>query len=153
MSAENAIAEAEDSQIRAVVTRLVTMHMAKEVAYRACIHSIGDMDDLIRLSIGSVPIDVIIADHALEAEALRSVCRDMLHNKELAATLGRLLSRRGDTLVEPPTESILHAAVILVLWPFIEVGYADLDVREGLWVLVKKAGIPQGMLHGLHVSG
>jgi len=149
MSIENAIAAAENPQIRAVVTRLVTLQMAREVAYRACIQSLDDMNDILQLSIGAVPIDVIIANERLEADALRSVCRDMLHNKELAGTLDRLLRRRGDTLVEPPTESILHAAVILVLWPYLEVGYADLDVRDGLWVAIKGSGIPQGLLHGL----
>ncbi len=149
MSLQRTIASAETGHVRSVITRLVTMHMARDVVYRALIRSVDDMDDAIGLSVGEVPMKKIMANENAESQALRSICSDLSADKEIAGALGRLLPRKGDTLVEPPTESILHAAAILVLWPYIEVGFADLDRRNGLWVAVREEGIPDSMLRGL----
>jgi len=141
-----------DGALRGAVARLVTRRMAREPIFQALIRSVDDMNDVFALTVGEIPLTSIVSDATREAAALRAVCADMLRQNELGAMLGPLLARGGDTLIDPPTESVLHAAVLLILWPHLEAGYRDLDHRQGLWVSVKAPGVPLDLLRDFELA-
>ena len=149
MSTLEGLASVSDGALRGVVARLVTRFMAAESGYRAIIQSVGDMDEVLSLAVTDLELSHLLGDSGREARALRAVCADLLRTSVLGDSFRALLTRSADTLIDPPTESVLHAATLMVLWPHIEAGYADAERRRGPWVVVKGPGLPDGLLKAL----
>ena len=140
---------ASSRAMRGAVARLLTREMARDPVFRALIRSVDDMAEVISLSVGRTRLEILVEDPVREAEALQAVCAELKRSSDLGELLERLLSNPGDTLIDPPTESVLHAAVLLSLWPHVEAGYGDLDRRSDLWVAVKSPGVPAELLRAL----
>ena len=139
------ISQKRDVEVRVAMLRLVNNWAAASPTYCSVVRSLDDLIEVLDHSMGELDLERYEGSAAGEARLLRAIAMDMTRNPSLRRDLQECFERYTGTVIDPPTESVSRAALLLLLWSEIRVNYTDPVARSGLTISLTNGALSPGI--------